>query len=239
VTDHPGHACDAAWRTQWQAAEFYVGDRTTAKTTASSGGVERGGLLLCAAVRQEALFTVLEEFPLTPADRAPASLRWLVRSAAVQHEPCAWCACNRGRRTPAGDQVQRGRRNGGRAGRVDLLLPLAHPSSFFNGLNASWAAATGWPNPRKEWRCQSTCAPHRRLLLMRYTGQRPGKRAMEMIRFLPGRDGDLETHAPLGLEKNGTKAPGPFFCAAPSAQRGASPSTHRKTPFAPVPTTSH
>jgi hypothetical protein len=64
VTITPAKRCErAAWRTQWQAGEFYVGDRYYGEDYALFGELSAAGCSYVLRLRQEALFTILEEFP--------------------------------------------------------------------------------------------------------------------------------------------------------------------------------
>ena len=57
-------------REQWQAGEFYVGDRYYGEDYALFAELEAAGCSYVLRLRQEAVFEVLEEFPLRAEDRA-------------------------------------------------------------------------------------------------------------------------------------------------------------------------
>jgi hypothetical protein len=204
VTITPAKLCErAAWRTQWQAGEFYVGDRYYGEDYALFGELSAAGCSYVLRLRQEAVFTVVEEFPLTPADRAASvTFDGLVRlGARPKHEPVRLVRV----------QTEEG----------ELLLVTSQPPGelaaelvgliysyrwrielFFKWLKCILGCRHWLAESAQGVALQIYCALIAALLLMRYTGQRPGKRAMEMIRFyLAGTATLEELTGALGLEK--------------------------------------
>jgi hypothetical protein len=204
VTITPAKRCErAAWRTQWQAGEFYVGDRYYGEDYALFGELRAAGCSYVLRLRQEAVFTVVEEFPLGPADRAASvTFDGLVRlGSRAQHEPVRLVRV----------QTEEG----------ELLLVTSQPPGelaaelvgliysyrwrielFFKWLKCILGCRHWLAESAQGVALQIYCALIAALLLMRYTGKRPGKRAMEMIRFyLAGTATLEELTSALGLEK--------------------------------------
>jgi len=204
VTITPAKRCErAAWRTQWEAGEFYVGDRYYGEDYALFGELSAAGCSYVLRLRQEALFTVVEEFPLTPADRAASvTFDGLVRlGSRSQHKPVRLVRV----------QTEEG----------ELLLVTSQPPGelaaelvgliysyrwrielFFKWLKCILGCRHWLAESAQGVALQIYCALIAALLLMRYTGKRPGKRAMEMIRFyLAGTATLAELTRALGLEK--------------------------------------
>lgn len=72
----PGKTCErAAWRTQWQRGDGYVGDRYYGEDYQLFGELDEAGVALVVRLRDEAVINVEEELPLTPADRQAKVLR--------------------------------------------------------------------------------------------------------------------------------------------------------------------
>lgn len=64
-----------AWRRQLQRGDAYVGDRNYGQDYKLFGKLTTAGVVFVVRLRDEAVFEVLEELPLTPADRAANVLR--------------------------------------------------------------------------------------------------------------------------------------------------------------------
>jgi hypothetical protein len=72
----PGKGCErAAWRTQWQRGDGYVGDRYYGEDYQLFGELDQAGVALVVRLRDEAVINVEEELPLTPADRQAKVIR--------------------------------------------------------------------------------------------------------------------------------------------------------------------
>ncbi len=67
----PGKLCERrAWKGMWEKGEFYVGDRYYGEHYALFGELREAGCSFVLGLRQEAVFEVLENEPLSEADRA-------------------------------------------------------------------------------------------------------------------------------------------------------------------------
>jgi hypothetical protein len=200
----PAKRCErAVWREAWQAGAFYVGDRYYGEDYGLFEELPAAGCAFVLRLRQEALFTVVEEFPLSEADRAASvTFDGLVRL---------------GRRTErAPVRLVRVQTEEG-----ELLLVTSQPPQelaaeligliysyrwrielFFKWIKCILGCRHWLAESPRGVALQIYCALIAALLLMRYTGKRPGKRAMEMIRFYVAGTATLEelTRA-LGLEK--------------------------------------
>jgi len=171
----PAKRCErAVLRAHWQRGEFYVGDRYYGEDYGLFAELQEAGCSFVLRLRQEALFEVQEELALTAEDRAAgvtfdglvrlgrrkkqsAPVR-LVRVQTAESElllvsdqPRAeLCAALVGEiyRRGGGARDKRGQENGRAAAGAS--------NSSSSGSNASWAAGTGWPSPRKGWPCRFT-----------------------------------------------------------------------------------
>lgn len=195
----------AVLRTQLAAGEFYVGDRYYGEDYALFSELERAGCSYLLRLRQEARFEVMEEWPLSAADQAASVTfdglvrlgvgRWHreepVRLVRVQSERGELLlVSNKGREELSAELlalIYRGR------WRVEL---------FFKWLKCILGCRHWLAESERGVALQVYCALIAALLLLRRSGRRPGKRAMEMIRFyLLGYATLDEVSVALGLEE--------------------------------------
>jgi hypothetical protein len=72
----PGKGCErAAWRTQWERGDGYVGDRYYGEDYRLFGELDQGGVAFVVRLRDEAVIDVEEELPLKEADRQAKVIR--------------------------------------------------------------------------------------------------------------------------------------------------------------------
>jgi len=72
----PGKSCErAAWRTQWQRGDGYVGDRYYGEDYQMFGELDEAGVAFVVRLREEAVIQVAEELTLTPTDRQANVIR--------------------------------------------------------------------------------------------------------------------------------------------------------------------
>jgi len=195
----------AVLRTQLGAGEFYVGDRYYGEDYALFSELERAGCFYLLRLRQEARFEVTEEWPLSAADQAAnvtfdglvrlGAGRWrqeeLVRLVRVHSERGELLlVTNKARQELSAE-----------------LLALIYRSRwrvelFFKWLKCILGCRHWLAESERGVALQVYCALIAALLLLRRSGRRPGKRAMEMIRFyLLGYATLDELSAALGLEE--------------------------------------
>jgi DDE family transposase len=187
------------------AGEFYVGDRYFGEDYALFSELERAGCSYLLRLRQEACFCVVEQWPLSAADRAASVTfdglvrlgagQWrqqeVVRLVRVQSEKSELLlVSNKGREELSAE-----------------LLALIYRSRwrvelFFKWLKCILGCRHWLAESQRGVALQVYCALIAALLLLRYSGRRPGKRAMEMIRFyLLGYASLDELSAALALEE--------------------------------------
>jgi hypothetical protein len=195
----------AVLRTQLRAGEFYVGDRYYGEDYSLFSELERAGCSYLLRLRQEARFEVLEEWPLSAADRAvEVTFDGWVRLGTrkgQQPEPVRLVRV----------QTERGElllvSNKTRQELSAELLALIYRSRwrvelFFKWLKCILGCRHWLAESQRGVAMQVYCALIAALLLLRHSGRRPGKRAMEMIRFyLLGYATLEELGAALGLEE--------------------------------------
>ncbi len=200
----PAKRCErSVLREMVRAGEFYVGDRYYGEDYGLFGELAAAGCSFVLRLRQEARWEVVEEYPLGEADRAAgvrsdalvqlgtkrksAPVR-LVRVAGPREEillvtnlePAALAAELVG-------QVYRAR------WRIEL---------FFKWIKCILGCGHWLAESERGVALQIYCALIAALLLLAHSGRRPGKRAMEMIRFyLLGTATLEELCTQLGLEK--------------------------------------
>jgi len=195
----------AVLREQLVAGEFYVGDRYFGEDYALFSELERAGCSYLLRLRQEACFCVVEQWPLSAADRAASVTfdglvrlgagQWrqqeVVRLVRVQSEKSELLlVSNKGREELSAE-----------------LLALIYRSRwrvelFFKWLKCILGCRHWLAESQRGVALQVYCALIAALLLLRYSGRRPGKRAMEMIRFyLLGYASLDELSAALALEE--------------------------------------
>lgn len=195
----------AVLREQLVAGEFYVGDRYFGEDYALFSELERAGCSYLLRLRQEACFFVVEQWSLSAADRAASVTfdglvrlgagQWrqqeVVRLVRVQSEKSELLlVSNKGREELSAE-----------------LLALIYRSRwrvelFFKWLKCILGCRHWLAESQRGVALQVYCALIAALLLLRYSGRRPGKRAMEMIRFyLLGYASLDELSAALALEE--------------------------------------
>ena len=195
----------AVLRTQLAAGEFYVGDRYYGEDYALFSELEQARCFYLLRLRQEARFEVVEQWPLSAADQAASvTFDGLVRLGAGQWRQEALVRLVR---------VQSERSelllvsNKAREELSAELLALIYRSRWRVELFFKWLKCIlGCRHWLAESECgvalQVYCALIAALLLLRRSGRRPGKRAMEMIRFyLLGYARLEELSAALALEE--------------------------------------
>ena len=176
----------AVLRTQLVAGEFYVGDRYYGEDYALFNELEQAGCFYLLRLRQEAHFEVMEEWPLSAADQAAnVTFDGLVRLGTERYR----------REKPVRVvrvQSERGElllvNNKAREELSAELLALIYRSRwrvelFFKWLKCILGCRHWLAESERGVALQVYCALIAALLLLRRSGRRPGKRAMEMIRF--------------------------------------------------------
>jgi hypothetical protein len=183
----PGKGCErAAWRTQWQRGDAFVGDRYYGEDYQLFGELDRAGVAFVVRLRDEAVIEVENELPLRAADR----LARVIRSAWV-HLGCK--ARYRSMRlrvvwVQTDKEVLRLVTNLGAeelaAGEVALLYRQRwQVELFFRWVKCILGC--------RHWLAESPAgaaieiylALIAALLLQLYTGQAPNRRMMELIQF--------------------------------------------------------
>lgn len=176
----------AVLRRQLVAGEFYVGDRYYGEDYALFSELQRAGCFYLLRLRQEARFEVVEEWPLSAAERAASvTFDGLVRlgvGKSRREEPIRLVRV----------QSERGElllvSNKARGELSAQLLALIYRSRwrvelFFKWLKCILGCRHWLAESERGVALQVYCALIAALLLLRSSGRRPGKRAMEMIRF--------------------------------------------------------
>jgi len=195
----------AVLRTQLAAGEFYVGDRYYGEDYALFSELERAGCSYLLRLRQEAHFEVKEESPLSAADQvAKVTFDGLVRLGVGRWRQEALVRLVR-------VQSERGElllvSNKAREELSAELLALIYRSRwrvelFFKWLKCILGCRHWLAESQRGVALQVYCALIAALPLLRRSGRRPGKRAMEMIRFyLLGYATLDELSAALGLKE--------------------------------------
>jgi hypothetical protein len=183
-----GKTCERKiWKSQWERGAAYVGDRYYAEDYQCLRDLDAQGCAYIVRLRDEAVVTVLEELPLTDADRAAG----VIRQARVQlgRRPC--------------DRVE-GLRvvwvQSATAGELRLVtnLPMAHAAAelisvmyrrrwqiegFFKWLKCLLGCRHWFAESQRGVTIQLYLALIAALLLQGATGQRPTKRQMELIQL--------------------------------------------------------
>jgi hypothetical protein len=195
----------AVLREHWQAGEFYVGDRYYGEDYQLFGQLKAAGCSFVLRLRQEAVFEVVEEFALSAEDRA----------AGVSFDGLVRLGCKKKYQVEPLRLVRVPTEN------AELLLVTDKSSKELSAELSALIYRYRWRIELffkwlkcilgcRHWLAQSPrgvalqvyCALIAALLLLRVTGRRPGKRAMEMIRFyLLGYATLDELTRELGLEK--------------------------------------
>jgi hypothetical protein len=176
----------AVWREHWQAGEFYVGDRNYGEDYQLFDQLRQAGSSFVLRLRQEAVFAVLEEFPRRAEDEA----------AGVSFEGWVQLGCKKKYQVPPLRLVRVPT-----AEEELLLVTDKSPEElsaelialiyryrwrielFFKWLKCILGCRHWLAQSPRGVAVQVYCALIAALLLLRATGRRPGKRALEMIRF--------------------------------------------------------
>jgi hypothetical protein len=187
VTVTKARRCErAVLREHWQAGEFYVGDRYYGEDYQLFGQLQQAGCSFVLRLRQEAVFEVIEEFALSAADQ----------SAGVSFDGVVRLGCKKKYQVEPIRLVRVPTENG------ELLLVTDKSQKelsaelialiyryrwrielFFKWLKCILGCRHWLAQSPRGVAVQVYCALIAALLLLRATGRRPGKRAMEMIRF--------------------------------------------------------
>jgi hypothetical protein len=195
----------AVLREHWQGGEFYVGDRYYGEDYRLFAELQQAGCSFVLCLRQEAVFEVLEEFARSAEDRA----------AGVSFDGLVRLGCKKKYQVPPIRLVRVP------TGHGELLLVTDKSQQelsaelialiyryrwrielFFKWLKCILGCRHWLAQSPQGVAVQVYCALIAALLLLRVTGRRPGKRAMEMIRFyLVGYATLDELIRELGLEK--------------------------------------
>jgi len=195
----------AVLRRQLKAGEFYVGDRYYGEDYSLFGELEKAGCSYLLRLRQEACFEVMAEWPLSAADQAASvTFDGLVRLGTGRRRQDELVRLVR-------VQSERGElllvSNKAREELSAELLALIYRSRwrvelFFKWLKCILGCRHWLAESQRGVALQVYCALIAALLLLRRSGRRPGKRAMEMIRFyLLGYATLDELSAALALEE--------------------------------------
>jgi hypothetical protein len=176
----------AVLREGMQAGEFYVGDRYYGEDYALFGELHRAGCSFLLRLRQEAVFQVEEEFALGPEDRAAGvifdGMVCLGRHRQQQHGAVRLVRVQ----TLEGELLLVSDQTPEQMGAE--LLALIYRARwrvelFFKWLKCILGCRHWLAESPRGVALQVYCALIAALLLLRHSGRRPGKRAMEMIRF--------------------------------------------------------
>lgn len=206
VTLTPAKRCErAVLRAQWQPGEFYVGDRYYGEDYGLFAELVQAGCSFVLRLRQEAVFEVREEFALSAEDRAAGvsfdglvvlgrrkedqtGLIRLVRVPTEEGE--LLLVCDKPRAELGAELIALIYRY---RWRIEL---------FFKWLKCILGCRHWLAESPRGVALQVYSALIAALLLLRHTGRRPNKRAMEMIRFyLLGYASLAELTRALALEK--------------------------------------
>jgi IS4 transposase len=198
----------AVLRGQLAAGEFYVGDRYYGEDYALFSQLEQAGCCYLLRLRQEARFELVEQWPLSAADQASkVTLDGLVRLGVGKSRQQQLVRLVR-------VQSEQGElllvSNKAREELSAELLALIYRSRwrvelFFKWLKCILGCRHWLAESPRGVALQVYCALIAALLLLRHSGRRPAKRAMEMIRFyLLGYATLDELSVALGLEDKKT-----------------------------------
>jgi hypothetical protein len=195
----------AVWREHWQPGEFYVGDRYYGEDYKLFGQLQQAGCSFVLRLRQEAVFTVLEEYALSAEDRAAGvSFDGLVQLGCKKKYQVAPLRLVRVP-TEDGELLLVSDQNPKQLSAELIALIYRYRwriELFFKWLKCILGCRHWLAQSPRGVAVQVYCALIAALLLLRATGRRPGKRAMEMIRFyLLGYASLEELTRELGLEK--------------------------------------
>lgn len=203
----PARRCErSVLREHLEKGEFYVGDRNYGEDYGLFAEMKQQGCSFVMRLRGDAAVRVLEEFPLSPEDRQAG----VISDARVELG-----TRNRDRSVPLrlvrilGEEEQLllvtdKDREELSAGLIALIYRYRwQVELFFKWIKCILGCRHWLAQSPRGVALQVYCALIAALLLQRYTRRRPGKRAMEMIRFyLLGYAGVDELCCRLGIEKN-------------------------------------
>jgi len=189
-------------RRQLKAGEFYVGDRYYGEDYALFSELEQAGCSYLLRLRQEASFEPVERWALSAADQAArvtfdgmvrlgAKKPSLIRLLRVQTETGELLlVTNKSRQELSAELV------------AELYRSRWRVELFFKWFKCILGCRHWLAESERGVALQVYCALIAALLLLRHNGRRPGKRAMEMIRFyLLGYATLDELSASLALEQ--------------------------------------
>jgi hypothetical protein len=183
----PGKGCErAAWRTQWQRGDGYVGDRYYGEDYQMFGQLEQAGVAFVVRLRDQAVMEVEQELPLSPADQPAQVIRqaWVRLGCKARYRSIrlrvVWV------QTPK--EVLRLVTNLSpeelSAGEVALLYKERWQIELFFRWIKCVLGCRHWLAESPEGTAiQIYLALIAALLLQLYTGQRPNRRMMELIQF--------------------------------------------------------
>jgi hypothetical protein len=183
----PGKTCErAAWRTQFQKGDSYVGDRYFGEDYQLFGELDRAGVSFVVRLRDEAVLEVMEELPLTEADRAAHVLRQArVRLGCKSHRApmllrVVWVQTSK----EVLRLVTQVKVEELAAGEVALLYKERwRIELFFRWIKCVLGCRHWLAESPEGVTIQIYLALIAALLLQLYTGQRPSRRMLEMIQF--------------------------------------------------------
>lgn len=183
----PGKTCErAAWRSQWQRGDAYVGDRYYGEDYQLFGQLEEQGIALIVRLREEAVLHVEEELALSAADRAANVIRsaWVRLGCKTRYQSIrlrvVWVQTGQG--------VLRLVTNLSPAELTAAEVALLYKERWQIELFFRWVKCI---LGCRHWLAESPqgtaielyLALIAALLLQLYTGARPNRRLMEMIRW--------------------------------------------------------
>jgi len=183
----PGKGCErAAWRTQWQRGDNYIGDRYYGEDYHLFGELEDAGVAFVVRLRDEAVIQVEEELPLSEADRQAR----VIRSAWVRLGCKARCRSRRLRVVwvQTAKEVLRLVTNLGpealAAGDVARLYQQRwQVELFFRWVKCILGCRHWLAESPQGAAIELYLALIAALLLQLYTGQAPNRRMLELIQF--------------------------------------------------------
>ena len=183
----PGKVCErAAWRTQWQRGDGYIGDRYCGEDYRLLGELEAAGVAFVVRLCDAAVLTVLEELPLMAADRQAKVTRaaWVTLGCQARYRSIrlrvVWVQTEK--------EVLRLVTNLGpeelSAGEVALLYKERwRIELFFRWLKCILGCRHWLAESPQGVALQIYLALIAALLLQLYTGRAPTKRVLELIQF--------------------------------------------------------
>jgi DDE family transposase len=195
----------ALLRSQLKEGEFYIGDRYYGEDYALFSQLEQAGCSYLLRLRQEAVFEAVESWPLSAADqRASVTFDGLVRLGTKKQrsrEPLRLVRVQ----TDRGELLLVSNKQRQELSAELLAEIYRHRwrvELFFKWLKCILGCRHWLAESERGVALQIYCALIAALLLLRYSGRRPSKRAMEMIRFyLLGYATLEELSATIAVEK--------------------------------------